>query len=389
MPQWSRREMLALSSGALLTACSGGGGSSSSVSVPPPPPPPPPPAGSPSLAELSAGKGMRFGTAINTGTGSTFNDNNYLNLVREECNVAVAENDLKWQAIRPSPDMFTFTGGDALVNFAQTENIGFRGHTLLWEDETRYPSWFDTYDFGADPAMEAERLLTEHISTVGARYQGQIDSWDVVNEAVNPGNGAYRSSPFSRNLGSMEAVLDIAFQTARDTLPNTQLVYNDFMSWGTGNAHRDGVLTLLEGMITRGAPIDALGVQSHIFAGTGNFGGIDEAAWRSFLNDVTSLGLDLVITEFDINDQNLPADIATRDGLIADYTTAYLGLMLEYSQLRDVLCWGLVHRYSWMQNFQPRSDGLQKRSTPFDDSYQPTPMYDAIAAAFEATTARS
>ena len=390
MTLWSRRQMLVLTSGAALTACGGGGGSGNGGVSPPVamPPPSPPPAASPTLGELAAGKGMRFGTAINTGSGSTFNDNAYLDLVREECTIAVAENDHKWQAIRPSPDVFTFTGGDALVAFAENEGIAFRGHTLLWEDEQRYPSWFDTYDFGADEAAEAERLLTEHISTVAGRYAGEINSWDVVNEAVDPASGGYRSSPFSRRLG-MENVLDIAFRTARDTLPSAQLVYNDYMGWGNGNAHRDGVLTLLEGMIARGTPVDALGVQSHVYAGNGDFSNVDETAWRAFLDDVTGLGLDLVITEFDVNDRDLPADIATRDSLVADYTRAYLDLMFGYSSLRDVLCWGLVHRYSWLQSFQPRSDGLEMRPTPFDSNYGPTPMYDAIAAAFEATAARS
>nr|GGI00528.1 beta-xylanase [Aquisalinus luteolus] len=329
---------------------------------------------------------MTFGTAMDTNTSG---DANYRALVTEHCNNLVAEYSHKWESIRPTPDIFNFGDGDRLTDFAASENIEIRFHTLLWEDQERYPDWFDTYDFGADPAREAERLLTDHIQTVARRYGGQITSWDVVNEAVDPGTGAYRSSPFSRTLGSMETVLDIAFNTARAELPNAQLVYNDFMSWGNGVNHRDGVLRLLEGMVARGTPIDALGVQSHVWGGNASGFGADETAWRTFLDEVTGMGLDLVITEFDINDAQLPANIATRDERVAEVTTAYLDLMFDYPQVRDCVVWGLVHQYSWLQSFAPRSDGLANRPTPFDDNYDPTPMAEAILASFEATSVRT
>lgn len=385
MKSVTRRNVMTYGAGAFLSACGGSGGSSSIITSPPVPPVPVPT----SLASVAAAKGMRFGTAFNTGTGSTFNDAQYTALMQAECSAAVAENDHKWGAIRPDATSFTFTGGDALVDFAAANDLFMRGHVLLWEDERFYPTWFSTYDFGANPVQEAERLLTEHITTVAARYVDDITSWDVVNEAIDPSTSQFRSSPFSRQLGGMEAVLDTAFHAARDTLPNAQLVYNDFMGWGTGSGHRDAVLSMLDGMVNRGTPIDALGIQSHIFGGSGDGSNIDEAGWRTFLDNVVDLGLDLVITEFDVNDVNMPADIATRDQNIAEYTERYLGIMFDYPELRDVLCWGLVHRYSWMQNFQPRADGLQKRSTPFDDDYAPTPMYDAILAAFEGAAVRS
>ena len=278
MGRLTRRQMLAhslaLTSAGFLTACGGGGsggGSTTPTPTPaPPPPPPPPPASLDPIRTAAAAKNMTFGTAIDI---HTYGDANYRALAEEHCNNLVAENSHKWQASRPTPDVFNFGDGDQLTDYAASENVEIRFHTLLWEAEERYPDWFDTYDFGADPAREAERLLTDHIRTVARRYGSQITSWDVVNEAVDPGTGAYRSSPFSRNLGSMETVLDIAFNTARAELPTAQLVYNDFMSWNGNSAHHDGVLRLLEGLLNRGTPIDALGVQGHIWGGnSGGFG---------------------------------------------------------------------------------------------------------------------
>lgn len=394
MGRLTRRQMLAhtlaLTSAGFLTACGGGGssggGTITPVPAPPPPPPPPPtPVSIDPIRAAAAARNMTFGTAIDI---NTYGDANYRALVEEHCNILVAENSHKWEAIRPTPDVFNFGNGDQLTTYADSEAIEIRFHTLLWEDERRYPDWFDTYDFGADPVREAERLLSDHIETVARRYGGQITSWDVVNEAVDPGNGNYRSSPFSRTLGSMEAVLDIAFTTARAELPNAQLVYNDFMSWGGNPTHRNGVLRLLEGMLSRGTPIDALGVQSHLWGGnTGGFGA-DETGWRAFLDEVTGMGLGLVITELDVDDSQLPAAVATRDQRVAEVTRAYLDLMFDYPRLTDCVVWGLVHRYSWLQSFTPRSDGLANRPTPFDDNYDPTPMAEAILAAYEATSVR-
>ena len=87
------------------------------------------------------------------------------------------------------------------------------------------------------------------------------------------------------------------------------------------------MLRCLEGFRHRGTPVDALGVQSHI--GSGNnpgdgpaFGPHDERAWRRFLDEVVGMGYKLLITEFDVNDRGLPADIAVRDRAVADYARA-------------------------------------------------------------------
>ena len=48
-------------------------------------------------------------------------------------------------------------------------------------------------------------------------------------------------------------------------------------------------------------------------------------------------------------------DVAVRDQMVADYGKAYLDLMLSYPQLRDVLCWGMCDRYSWLNGFRLRA----------------------------------
>ena len=180
--------------------------------------------------------------------------------------------------------------------------------------------------------------------------------------------------------------MDLAFHAARAQAPRAQLVYNDYMSWEAGHeAHQAGVLRLLAGFKARGVPVDALGVQSHIGSGNADdsvgFDTAREDNWRRFLDEVVAMGYDLVITEFDVHDKNLPADVATRDAAVAELGGRYLDLMLSYPQLGDVMCWGLCDRYSWLQNIWPRADGLAKRPTPYDDAYRAKPLRGAIASA--------
>lgn len=348
-------------------------------------------AAEPSLHQLAQASGRRFGSAVGLGRAGTltgsFADAKYLDLLRAECGLLVAENEMKWGALRPAPDRFDFQAADRLAAFAAENGLALRGHTLLWHHPRWFPTWAATHDFGANPATAVEQMLTTHIRTVAGRYKTQIQSWDVVNEAVDADTGEMRQTPFTRAL-TPEQVLDIAYHTARETLPQGQLVYNDYMSWEPGNEqHRSGVLRLLEGFRRRGTPVDALGVQAHI--GTANtddstgFGERQEGEWRRFIDAVVAMGYKILITEFDVHDKGLPADIPTRDKAVADYGKAYLDMMLSYKEVGDVLAWGMSDRYSWLQNLWLRPDRLPKRPCPYDADFQPKPLRAAMAAAFK------
>jgi len=341
----------------------------------------------PSLNALAARHGRRFGSAINAGKGGGIRNPAYAAVVAGECGVIVPENELKWQATRPAPDKFDFRRMDAIVAWAQARNLAIRGHTLFWNRPERFPKWLVNHDFGANPAREAERLLTTHIRTVTDRYRGVIHSYDVINEAVDGATRGLRTNNVTQAFGSPEALLDLAFHTARDQLPDAQLVYNDFMSWEPGSrGHCAGVLRLLEGFRKRGTPVDALGVQSHIemFAldPASGVGPYVETEWRRFLDEVVAMGYRLLVTEFDVKDKALPGDFARRDERVADFARRYFDLMLDYDQLGDVLAWGMVDRFNWLQGFAPRADKREVRGSPYGDDYRPKPLRAALARAF-------
>jgi endo-1,4-beta-xylanase len=356
------------------------------------------------LNGLARAKGLQFGSCVGTGPSgapgsmirsasrraTSFADPGMRALMVSQCGLLVPENELKWYALRPSPTLFDFKRADILVDFAARHQMGVRGHTLLWNRAKWMPDWLNRYDFGASPWAQAERLLREHISTVCGRYGERIFAYDVINETIAPDTGELEESVFTKILGP--DVVDVAFHTARAAAPHAQLVYNDYMGWAVKDEkHRTGVLKLLERMKKNNVPVDALGVQSHITVSddpAAQFSAANQGVWRKFLDDVTAMGLDLVVTELDVDDKNVTGTIAERDMAVADLCKAYLDLMCGYPRLRYVMAWGLIDKYSWLQSSSPRPDGLPKRPCPYDDGYRPTPMREAIAASFSAAPAR-
>ena len=350
-----------------------------------------------SLNRLANLSGRRFGSAVawappGKDTGS-FNNPRYAAILERECSLLVPENQLKWQWIsHGGPDTFDFRAFDAMLDYAEKSGFEMRGHTLFWTPTKWYPKWLAQTQFRS--AAEAEQLLTNHVRTVCRRYGTRIYSYDVVNEAVQPETGAIRDTNVTRALGG-EHFLDLMFHTAREESPHAQLVYNDYMSWErnpTDETHMTGVLKLLEGFRKRGTPVDALGVQSHIRLQkdwpVSRIVAESEGPWRRFLDEVVGMGYQLLITEFDVNDHAAPTNIAVRDQMVADYGRAYLDLMLGYPQLGDLLAWGMVDRYSWLNGFDPRADKTLKRGTPYDVNFQPKLLHQAMADAFRLASSR-
>lgn len=377
----TRRQILTGLAAAPLTACAGANLSYTSH------------APTPGLDAIARRGGRRFGSAVSwnqSGTGMSVANPRYADLLRAECGVIVPENEMKWQALHPAPGQFDFRAMDAIAAWADGAGMDLRAHVLLWHRPERFPEWLNTYDFGASPVREAERIVTGHIDALTARYGRQIKSWDVVNEAIDHDARAPIQTTLSRAMGSAEAVIDLAFHAARERLPDAQLVYNDHMSWEPAHAgHVSDVLRLLEGMKTRGVPCDALGVQSHLemfeLDDATGVGVHDEAGWRCFLDEVTGMGYRLLVTEFDVKDTALPGDVAVRDRQVADYTRRYLDVMLDYSDhLDDFLVWGMVDAFNWLQYFHDaaRPDGREVRGAPYDSRYRPKPMRNTLARVF-------
>ncbi|MGG6296792.1 endo-1,4-beta-xylanase [Leptolyngbya sp. AN02str] len=333
--------------------------------------------GTQSLGDRARAKGLFYGSEVSIAR--LRDDTEYASSIAEECTAIVPGYEWKWRFIRPDPQSFDFEKCDDMMDFATQHNLQVRGHTLVWYQSL--PDWFEDY---VTPA-NAESVLARHIETVAGRYAGKIYSWDVVNEAIEPySNRAdlFRKEPWLDLLGT--DYVELAFRMAHEADPNALLTYNDYrLDFDTSyeDRRREGVMRLLERLTSRNVPIHAVGLQAHLNAH--EFETFNPEKLRSFLADIASMGLKIMITEMDVIDQKLPADIATRDRVVASVYEDYLSVVLDEPAVAGVMTWGLSDRYTWLANEKAREDGLAVRPLPLDSEFQRKPAWHAIARAFD------
>jgi len=334
------------------------------------------------LRKLAAQKGLLYGTTI--AAAQITGDRPFADLVRQEAGLVVAENEMKWQVMnRGAPGNDDYGPADTIANFASGNKLVLRGHNLLWYHRT--PGWY----FDLTDRQQQERAVVQHIQQLAGRYRGRIHSWDVVNEPIEPKDGrpdGLRTAVFLETLGP--EYLDLAYHTARDADPNARLVVNEYdveLDAPEQEARRIALLHLLEGMQRSGTPVDAVGVQAHLAAADGP--PFSAPLLRRFLADIANLGLTIQITELDVTDENVPADVTVRDKLVADTYRRFLDAALDEPAVKMVVTWGLSDRHSWIvrrETYQAkwRTDDAASRPLPFDADLEAKPAFDAIAGAF-------
>ena len=378
----TRRSLLAGSTSALAALAARGAGATTPGSVPPPPRPIPVAApGQPGLNARAAGKGLFFGSAVDDS--QLRGDPALMARIVADCGMVVGESTFKWEALQPQPGHFNYARADALVQFAARNRMAVRGHTLVWHEAN--PPWLGT----TLTPQSGEALLTGYIANVCGHFRGKITHWDVANEVLHPEDKqplGLRATPWLQALGPR--YLDLAFHAAAEADPAALRVLNEFgvdyaLPWQ--EKRRAAMLTLLETLLMRRVPVQAVGLQAHLNAAETT---LDQRSLARFVADIGGMGLKVIVTELDVRDDGLPADIPSRDEAVAEHARAWLDAVLPHPAVLGVLTWGLSDKRSWLNSKFPRPDGLPQRPLPLDAALKPKPLWSAIAGAFDAAQAR-
>jgi endo-1,4-beta-xylanase len=328
----------------------------------------------PSLRDAAAGVGLAYGSASDNWFRNE--PHAYQQLFLQQC--ALYAPILSWQDVAPTPtgenDQF-----DPNTAVALDAGLKITGAHLLWYMRT--PTWLETLS-----RADAEKAVAAHIARIAGFYRGRVYSWNVVNEAIEPPqkgpDGLRMNSPLVRALGT--DFFATAFREARAADPNALLLYNDYdmdldVSWQ--QARRDSLFRLLDRLQKANAPIDGVGLQSHLkYRQIADF---HEKPYRGFLHDLAARGLKIVITELDVDDIGLPADTAARDQAVADVYARFLAVALDEPAVAALVTWGICDAFSWHNHTQwfpeyTRADHLPQCPLLFDENLQPKPSFFAV-----------
>ncbi len=308
-----------------------------------------------------------IGTALNISQ-ITGKDESAMQVVKDQFNAIVAENCMKSGMIQREEGNFDFEFADQFVDFGEQNDMFITGHTLIWHSQA--PRWFFTDKEGNEVSKEVlTQRMRDHIFTVVGRYKGRVDTWDVVNEAIND-DGSYRKSKFYQILG--KDFIKLAFEFAHEADPEAQLYYNDYSMSNPGK--RGGVVAMVKDLQSQGVKIDGIGMQGHI--------GLKHPSIDEFEKSIVAyadLGVKISITELDLSvlpspwDQDGGADVASNfdyekkmnpysEGLpddvnkeFSDRYVSFFRLFVNHAEKIDrVTLWGVNDGNSWKNGWPIR-----------------------------------
>jgi endo-1,4-beta-xylanase len=316
-------------------------------------------------------------------------------LVKAQFDAITPENVLKWERVHPQTDSYSFELPDRYVSFGEKNHMFIVGHTLVWHNQV--PAWVFQGENGNPTDREALlKRMSDHIHTVVGRYQGRINGWDVVNEALEE-DGTLRQTAWLKIIG--EEYIAKAFQFAHEADPQAQLYYNDYNL--ENEAKLKGALQLLKKLQAQGVPISGVGIQGHYHMDVPTDGQVDAA-----ISAFGKLGLKVMVTELDVDVlplafQYVGADVAlsgelqpklnpyakglprsVQQALARRYAGLFGVFLKHHGTLTRVAFWGVSDGDSWLNNWPVK--GRTNYPLLFDRNGRPKPAFDAVIHAARA-----
>lgn len=314
-------------------------------------------------------------------------------LIPEQFNALTPENIMKAEEIHPEWDKYDFSKADQLVTYAGKHNIVINGHTLIWHSQMP--------DFARriQNADSFRTFFTNHINTVAKRYSGKLQSWDVVNEALNE-DGTLRQTPFLKHLG--ESYITEAFRLTAAVEPNADLYYNDYNN--EQPKKRAGCISIIKKIQAAGIKIDGVGIQGHWHVGRVPFADIEAS-----IIEYAALGLKVAFTELDIEvlprnftgaeiSQTMQAKTGTnpyvnvlpdsvQQQLAADYERLFELFLKHKDKVSRVTLWGVHDGQSWLNGWP--IPGRTNYPLLFDRQGKPKPAYNSVMSIKSAKTKKA
>ena len=276
----------------------------------------------------------------------------YKNKVLELFNASGTENALKWEPwVGDWGDHFTREKTIGAIKWLRKHGLHVRGHVMVW------PGW-DHVSSQAKGMQEAPagvpEMVRQHILDMGKATRPYIDEWDVINET--------RDNHDLMDLFGRDIMVDW-FRYAREAHPTAGLYINDFgiMDGGSlGSPNHVMYHDTIKFLIENGAPISGIGFQSHFHQFLPC-----PATVVGILDSFGRHGLDMRITEFDINSRN--------EEVQANYTRDFMTAVFSHPKVVGFQVWGFWQKAHWRpssamyrDNWEEKLNGAAYRDLVFN-----------------------
>lgn len=254
-----------------------------------------------------------------------------------------------WDALEPekgktrydknSPKVYRRPSPDLCIEFCRKYGIEPREHALAYDHF--FPKWLADAD-----VEEVKSLLERRYSEISERYADKIPTIEVTNEMEWPeGLTKFYDEP---------DFVEWCFKLAEKYFPNNQLVINDYthLAWNDMGRTTDKYYSYIEANMLRGARIDAIGMQYHLF----NRREDEYNSTRFALNPenlykhmdlYSNLRKPLQITEVTVPSYSWEKE---DEEIQADIIEKLYSIWFSHPNVEQIIYWNLVDGYAYVNN---------------------------------------
>jgi len=370
-----------------------------------------------SLYALAAPYGFKLGAPLSF---MQLRDNAYLNLVKKHFCSITATNEMKAYSMldeRGSKNRadgmpaINFGAADQMVQWAQQNGIGVRGHVLVWDAYMTDWYFHEDYDAKKPYADQAtiqartEYYITEVVKHFEEKFPGVVYCWDVVNEAVGDNANEYAANDprhlrtvrsgapnlFREYMG--EDYVALSFLYAKNAVEalgaDIKLYYNDYNAYFADKAQ--AIRNLIQSVNTFAQ--DEAGANRQLCDGVGMQGyiggyGVQEGCLvdshldmiRDAILSYADMGLEVQITEMAVRNFDL-SQADKHAEYYAKLFQLFMGLNGEGGNpLKAVSIWGLTDtnapKGNYVYNLNSPYGGLFDLKYQYKDAFQK--VYEAL-----------
>lgn len=235
-----------------------------------------------------------------------------------------------------SPKVYRRPAIDLCLEYCEANRIMPKAHCL------NYFAW--TPKWCPDDIEETKILVEKRFRELAEKYATRIIDWEVINETLT---GYYQKN---HKIFYEPNIIEWSFELARKYFPNNRLIINEgpYESFTNFKHDRHPYYMQIERALLKGATIDSIGVQFHMFSNPKNEAeGIEQLGnpkkILEALDRYAHLGLPIQITEttfpafsWGSEDEDIQAELLRR----------YYSLWFSHEAVEGIVYWNLVDGYA-------------------------------------------